>query len=299
MANIPARSRQIVVGFDDSSESHSALRWAARFAELIDATIEVITSWTSRGWVGLPSPPRAELDVHIERALDGVFGEQRPVGLTSRVPEGSAAAALVAASEHATLVVVGSRGHRPVAGWLLGSVSAQVAEHSRCPVLVVHNDPYAPGVTARPVVVGVDGSEGSRQALRWAAAVAHRQHTRLDAVTAWESPMTFASPGLPPYVYPQPDAEKDLANTVDETFGALRPADLQTLAVEGPPARVLVQLSEGADLVVVGSRGHGGFAGLLLGSVSAQVAERAQCSVLVVHGGEPDNWPTDPISGAT
>jgi nucleotide-binding universal stress UspA family protein len=83
--------------------------------------------------------------------------------------------------------------------------------------------------------------------------------------------------------------EKVLTDTVDATFGADRPAELKLTVAEGPPAAVLVDRSAGALMLVVGSRGHGGFMGLLLGSISANVAEHASCPVLVVHGNQlPD-----------
>jgi nucleotide-binding universal stress UspA family protein len=137
---------RIVVGVDGSPESRSALRWAARFAEAIDARIEVVLVWefvSSYGWSSLPPlyPPHPELDEQLAQIVTEVFGDEVPAGLTSRVIEsGSAASALIAESKNAQLVVVGSRGHGGFAGLLLGSVSAKVAEHAPCPVLVVHGE---------------------------------------------------------------------------------------------------------------------------------------------------------------
>jgi nucleotide-binding universal stress UspA family protein len=137
----------------------------------------------------------------------------------------------------------------------------------------------------RRVVVGVDGSVHSKQALRWGANFAATAGARLDAVTAWQYPITTVGYGVIPVVWsPGHDAEKALTEAVDEVFGAQRPKDIRLIVREGNAARVLLDESKDALMLVVGSRGHGGFAGLLLGSVSANVAEHATCPVLVVHG---------------
>jgi nucleotide-binding universal stress UspA family protein len=151
------------------------------------------------------------------------------------------------------------------------------------------SNPPAP----RPrVVVGVDGSEQSKQALRWAAHYAATVGTCVDAVAAWQYPTGYGWSPVPLDWNPGQDIEKTLTETVDEVFGAQRPAGLRLTVREGNTAEVLLGASTGALLLVVGSRGHGGFAGLLLGSVSANVAEHANCPVLVIHGNQnpPPTW---------
>lgn len=135
------------------------------------------------------------------------------------------------------------------------------------------------------IVAGVDGSPSSRAALRWAASFAAMSGARLDVVMAWHIPTTFAGPGYIPAVSNlSVDYEKVLNEVVDEVFGADRPPYMTLLVREGNAAHLLIEASKDADLVVVGSRGHGGFAGLLLGSVSAKLAEHASCPVLIHHG---------------
>jgi nucleotide-binding universal stress UspA family protein len=137
------------------------------------------------------------------------------------------------------------------------------------------------------IVVGVDGSEQSVRALRWAQRLAAGAGARLDAVAAWQFPVATAwgaAAAMPMNLDPEHDMEKVLTETVDSVFGSDRPAGLRLIVDQGHPARVLLDRSAGALMLVVGSRGHGGFAGLLLGSVSAYVAEQAHCPVLVVHG---------------
>ena len=141
----------------------------------------------------------------------------------------------------------------------------------------------APVATPR-IVVGVDGSESSKQALRWAAKVAAPFGAGLVAVAAWDYPVTYGLAAWPQDWDLAKGTEKALTDTVDEVFGAHRPADLELMVRQGGAPAVLLKESVGALMLIVGSRGHGGFAGMLLGSVSANVAEHAPCPVLVVHG---------------
>jgi nucleotide-binding universal stress UspA family protein len=134
------------------------------------------------------------------------------------------------------------------------------------------------------VIVGVDGSPESKQALRWAARYANSSGARLIAVTAWEYPATLGWNSWPQEWDPSAASRTTLANTVDEVFGTHPPKDLELLVRQGSAAGALLEESKGALLLVVGSRGHGGFAGMLMGSVSANVAEYADCPVLVMHG---------------
>lgn len=138
------------------------------------------------------------------------------------------------------------------------------------------------------IVVGVDGSRQSRQALRWAAQFAAASGSSIEVVAAWQYPASYGWAAVPIEEWnPNRDMEKVLTDTVDEVFDGKRPDDLVLAVREGNTAKVLLEESKDAALLVVGSRGHGGFAGLLLGSVSASVAEHASCPVLVVHGSEP------------
>lgn len=137
--------------------------------------------------------------------------------------------------------------------------------------------------TAARIVVGVDGSEPSKAALRWAARCVAAIGGFIDAVIAWQPPSDLGWAYLPSDWRPDQDAEKLLTEAVDEAFGADRPVGMRLTVERGNPAKVLIDQSKNAELLVVGSRGHGGFAGLLLGSVSAGCAEHASCPVLVVH----------------
>ncbi|MCJ8506149.1 universal stress protein [Kocuria flava] len=136
---------------------------------------------------------------------------------------------------------------------------------------------------AASIVVGVDGSEGSVEALRWAARMAPVLGARIRAVGAWEYPPEYA--GYVPIGSDNFDeiTRKRAEAAVREAFGDDLPEGLTTSVVFGHPSRVLVEESEDAALLVVGRRGHGGFRGLLLGSVSAACVSHARCPVLVIH----------------
>ncbi len=147
-------------------------------------------------------------------------------------------------------------------------------------------------VSSTQIVVGVDGSESSEHALRWAHFIAHFTESSLEVVTAWEPFTSFRWLGagwetVPTGWNPAQDAEDVLTATIDKVFGDRRPAGFQQTVQDGNAAKVLLEASKGARMLVVGSRGHGGFAGLLLGSVSAACAEHATCPVLVLHRQTP------------
>lgn len=145
-------------------------------------------------------------------------------------------------------------------------------------------------MTDGPVVVGVDGSAASKEALRWAAQLAGCFGRRIEAVIAWRFPANYGWPyAVPAGWQPEVDAGKTLEQTVDDVFGADRPGTLTTVVREGRASSVLLEASKNAGLLIVGSRGHGGFTGLLLGSVSAACTEHARCPVLVVH--DPGSHP--------
>lgn len=135
------------------------------------------------------------------------------------------------------------------------------------------------------IVVGVDGSESSKAALRWAVKQARLTGARIQALTAWEYPPTvFIGPVLP-YVDLAAVSGKLLRETVDEVIGESEPdTEVRESVVAGHPAQMLVDASARAGLLVVGSRGHGTFAGALIGSVSQQCVSHADCPVVVVRG---------------
>lgn len=137
------------------------------------------------------------------------------------------------------------------------------------------------------IVVGIDGSDAAKEALRWALDEARLREAEILAVHAWEPPPTVPEPGPAPgfdlvSVLPQvQEAGERLVTTVVEAVAGDAEVPVEPVAIEGPPARVLAEAARDAEMLVVGSRGRGGFASLLLGSVSQQLAHHASCPLLI------------------
>jgi nucleotide-binding universal stress UspA family protein len=287
----------IVVGVDGSEQSAEALRWAARAAALRSTTLTAVLAWgyldQHHTIVGERFDPdysskdaEAALDAYVVAAL----GEGDASRVERKVVCDLAAAALLGAAAGADLLVVGARGLGGFRGLLLGSVSQHCLHHATCPVAVIRGTHTAQADDGTPrLVVGIDGSAGARNALRWAIAEARVRGAILDVVHAWHPPYL----GGHPYAVPAPDpdlyegaARQVLHEAVagEDTSGLSQPVE-EVLTLAGSAASALLEASKGADLVVVGSRGLGGFGELLLGSVSHQVAHHAPCPVVVVPPG--------------
>jgi nucleotide-binding universal stress UspA family protein len=271
--------RKIVVGIDGSESAAAALRWAAQEAQLHGASLTAVMAWTLLGQPADAFTPTYGFDEAIGTARDHVRRAAIPVEADVVAPCDLPAAALVDACADADLVVVGSRGRGGFRSLLLGSVSAAVAERAPCAVCVVRGT----GHVAGPVVVGVDGSVQSERSLRWAVDEARLRGVSLELVHAWEGASAPAF-GLPAVV-PLPHAEEAAEHRLTEV---MRELDLQGVVVhrhlaEGSPAGVLVDWSEIASVVVVGSRGRGGLASVLLGSTSRHLLHHASCPVVVVR----------------
>jgi nucleotide-binding universal stress UspA family protein len=309
-ATSPALDRRrprIVVGIDGSPGSRAALVQAFLAAARRGADLEVVTSYTLElywfGGVPLDVPDvaivredaerraRAQLDeVEKEVAVSAVPGI-RDVGVELVVSEGAAAHVLVERAEGADLLVVGSRGRGAARSALLGSVALHCSTHASCAVLVVHTDTV--GVSDPPkVVVGVDGSDAARAALAAAIDEAAARGADVEAVVSyqitdyWTDMGTVVLPGTD-YIRTQLSARTEqLVDSALEQRPAGAPVPhVRIVVTEGPAAGVLIQHGRTADLLVVGSRGHGAFRGLLLGSSALQCAMHAPCPVLVIHAG--------------
>lgn len=293
----PANAKRIVVGVDGSSASRDALRWAIEEARVWDGVVEAVHAWSYPVMTYMPGivpPPtfareglEAEARHVLETTVDAVIGDAAPGLLLERVVvEGSAAKLLIERSRHADMLVVGHRGYGGFTGLLLGSVAEQCAVHADCPSVITR--PMEEAETAGPgrptrVVVGVDGSEPGRRALHWAAEEAQRRGADLEVVHAWHPPIQPL--GLVLAAEDRGSSEANGKAVLDAAIAAARdrPIIVEPLLIEGPAARSLLEVSAGAALLVVGSRGRGGFAGLLLGSVSSQALRHARCPLVLVH----------------
>lgn len=137
----------------------------------------------------------------------------------------------------------------------------------------------------RRIVVGIDGSDSSKAALRWAIRQAKLTGGSLDAVTAWRYPSTYGWAGGDGAVDFEGDAKATLTEALNEVSGLEPGVPVRPLVTEGNPAEELLRAAKGADLLVLGSRGHGGFTSVMLGSVSLSCVMHADCPVLVLRDG--------------
>jgi nucleotide-binding universal stress UspA family protein len=145
------------------------------------------------------------------------------------------------------------------------------------------------GVQGRRIVVGVDGSASSKAALRWAVAQAERTGAVVQVATAWHYPAMVGGYSWAPVSVMEvanfdETAAKTAAETIAEVVDPASPVVIETSVREGNPAGVLIEAAEGADLLVVGCRGHGGFTSALLGSVSQHCAQHSPCPIVIVRG---------------
>lgn len=276
----------VVVGTDGSSAADRALDVAARAATLRGLPLTLLltvppgrTPTTDLGGetahAGLLERGRAMLDASALR-----LGAEYPqLSVATDLLASDAAAALVGASRSATVTVIGARGRNlGLLAQLLGGTADAVLTHAQGPVLVVPEtaNPQATG----PVLVGIDESDEAHAALRPAFESASLRGVSLEGVCAWDlypADLDYFDPAG------MGALEQAVAAAV-EAAGKDFPDVPNSARVErGRPASILVAASERASLVAVGSRGRGGFRGLLLGSVSREVARSAKCPVLVVR----------------
>ncbi|MGC4891949.1 universal stress protein [Micromonospora sp. DT227] len=288
-------NRPVVAGVDGSPSSLTAADQAAVAAVARARPLLLVHGYLHPLGYGVPLNPY-DLGVpapteEAERMLERVAAElaDRHPGLRVEVRQvaGGPGATLVEESRRAELVVVGSRGVGGFAGLLLGSVGAQLAQHGHCPVLVVR-PAEQPIPVGGPVLVGVDGSESAAYAVELAADEADRRDAEL-VLTHVRAPER----GAPEVAAEATTAERaEAAELLGAAAAQIRVAHPELRVTERPvvaasPETALRDASADASLVVVGSRGRGGFTGLLLGSVSQALVQHAHCPVLIAHRPEP------------
>ncbi|MDG4811059.1 universal stress protein [Micromonospora sp. WMMD1120] len=275
----------IVVGADGSADADRAVRQAAREASWRGLPLRVVHAFI---WplfnvpLGPPEggPPesglRNEANRIVERAVEQARAQEPGIDVVGVVVEGAAPPVLIGEARTAEMIVVGSRGLGGFSGLLLGSVAVGVTPHAACPVLVVRGEPVPRG----PVVVGVDGSPHGDAALAFALQEADWRQAAVRVVHA------VAGPALGPGSGELDRAEpRLLAEAVKAADPTARHSGLtvEQVSLPGQPAAVLLDAARDAQLVVVGARGRGGFAGLLLGSVSHSLLHHAPCPVAVLR----------------
>jgi len=271
------RPARIVVGTDGSPGGTGAVRWAAAAAERGGRPLQIVVvyHWQVPGrWYGTASGPADAADERAGAIARAAVAEARAaaphVEVTSTLLSGDPAPALLRAAAGASMLVVGDRGRGGFSRLLLGSVGIHVATHARCPVTVVRGRPDNP---SGAVVLGVDGSGPADVAVDLAFAQAAERRCPLHAITAHPVP-------VPPA---RDEVRRQLVQQLAGWCAKYADVAADCEVVDGSVGSVLIDESRRAQLVVVGTRGHGSRSGLLPGPVGLRLLHHARCPVLIAR----------------
>ncbi|MBV8180956.1 MAG: universal stress protein [Mycobacterium sp.] len=287
----------IVVGVDGSAASTAALRWAARGAAMRNTGLTIVYAAPPAvpgssliAWTGpTPSEVLRAQEEQAQRLVDdaaktandtagGLHVHTKAI-LAAPVP------ALLELSEDAEIIVVGRRGRSALSGVLLGSVSTAMIHRASCPVAVIHDEsPAEAASTNAPVLVGIDGSPASELATAIAFDEASWRGVEVVALHASCDSDPFGIHELE-WGIAEPKAHEVLAERLagwQERYPDVR---VRRMVVFDLPAQHLIEQAKTAQLVVVGTRSHGEFTGLLLGSVSSAVVQATRTPVIIARGG--------------
>ena len=286
----------VMVGYDGSTMSQTAAHWAAREAVARGLPLVLAHAFTppiggfSDGYISsvgadVVATMQDSADASLLEMVAALTAVHPQLDVQHKVLVASPSAALIEASNDATLLVVGSRGLGGFRGLILGSVGVQVATHSQCPTVVLRGEPSP---SADCVVVGIDNSPLSAPALEFAFDFASRHGLRLLAVHAWDISThdvlgTTATMPVPNLQELGADEERMASEALAGFRGSYPDVDVEDHLIKGNTAKAIVEAGKNAALIVVGSRGRGELAGAVLGSVSQSVLHKAKIPVAVVH----------------
>ena len=293
----------VVAGIDGSTSSLSATLWAAAEAQRRGAALTLVHAYSIPLLLAGPGATAPDLGPAAAEAARELLDEAQTavtkaypgLTITTIASQGSPVAALQEASREAVLTVVGSHGQHQLTETLLGSVAARVTGHASSPVVVIRTDPdgRTAGGGEGPVVVGLDGSAESDDALAFALQTAASRRTSLIAIRTWDDTAFDGFQGSYPVLIDrdQVDVEERvlLADQLQNWTAKFPEVAVYPEVLRGRAATALLSFCEAPGsfgrpcLLVVGSRGRGGFAGMVLGSTSHALIARANCGVAVVR----------------
>ena len=309
-------SAYVVVGVDGSENSERAFEVALGIAQQRQLALRVVTAYTEPGYEYLPENTQGLAQENAQEVMDDIIATAKDVdvAISSAAIEGDAAGAIIRESKNAALVVVGKRGRSRFAGRFLGSVSASVASHAHCPSLVVPGrgkrkelpeSDFAGPADKEETAIGVITSEGVATTADFrdcvvvavdldiqpvdlvstAAQYAEERNLNLVLINAQPFSGSLWMPVSPVYQAEVPDLRKNVADRLArfaEQSQEQTTATIQWRFYDASASDILTEASNTASMIVVGTRGRGGFSGLLLGSVSQAVLNRSVCPVLVI-----------------
>lgn len=264
-------TKRVIAGIDGSRAAEAAIKWAAAEAVSRGAELTLVHAFV---WLLFPVPLgpsavapglRAAADKIVAESVELARKLEPAVTVTGYRTDGFPAPVLIRASEQADLVVIGSRGLGVTLGALVGSTGLDLAANAHCPIVVVRPDQYDAG---SQVVIGYDGSSAAKVALDFGLDHARRHGLAVRVVAA--QPLHTEHGRI---------TAEELAAEVHSRDGG---QDAELVLINGHPAEHLLRLSADAALIVLGARGLGGFAGMLIGSVSQTVLHHADCPVAII-----------------
>ncbi|WP_328360674.1 universal stress protein [Mycobacterium sp. NBC_00419] len=293
MVHNPSAPGEIVVGVDGSASSNAAVRWATAQAGRRNAPLRLVhvaaAPSITNVMPAVPTEFEAWQDTQarevLREATELVAQISAETGVSARIADtdiyhAAPVPTLIDLSKGAEMIVVGSRGMGAFRRTLLGSASTGLIHHAHCPVAVIHDGP-TPSADL-PVVVGVDGSPASVEATALAFAEASRLGVDLVAVHAWSDDSLFAVPGVD-WAAVVVGEEEILSQRLAGMSEDYPDVTVHRVVVRDQPARYLAEQAQSAQLLVVGSHGRGGFAGMLLGSVSTALAHTVTTPLIVAR----------------
>jgi nucleotide-binding universal stress UspA family protein len=284
-------NQPIIAGVDGSPQGLAAAETAAREAAVRGRPLRIVHGFIWP-YMRVPLGPsefgpatgglRNQAEQIVAEAVERARATAPGIDVTGEVVTGSAAQILIALSADATMIVVGDRGLGAFTGLLAGSVAVDVAAHGAWPVMVVRGRREPSG----PILLACDGSPAGEPAVGFAFQEAALRGEPLVALHVWRDP---ASSGPGDILFPvqdtslvQSDEERVLAEALAGWRDKFPDVSVQRQVVHGRVRRTIIEATEQAQLAVMGSRGAGGFAGLLLGSVSQAVLHHAACPLVIV-----------------